>query len=70
MTFPSLHLYAFDTLTILAISAECERGLSQCQEADYSGKEASGRGHHRGIRVLEELVGPWGNSATEVDEET
>jgi hypothetical protein len=34
MTFPSLHLYALDTLTILAMSAECERDLSQCQEAD------------------------------------
>jgi hypothetical protein len=39
------------------------------QEADYSGKEQSSRGHHRGIRVLGELVGPWDNSATEGDEE-
>jgi hypothetical protein len=33
-------------------------------------KEPSGRGHHRGIRVLEELVEPWGDSAAEVDEGT
>jgi hAT family C-terminal dimerisation region len=62
-TFPSLHLYAFDTLTIPAMSAECERVFNSTKELTTPRKEPSGEGDHRSIRVLEELVGPWANSA-------
>jgi hypothetical protein len=61
--FPSLHLYAFDTIAIPAMSAECERVFNSTKELTTPRKEPSGKGDHRSIRVLEDLVGPWANSA-------
>ena len=57
--FPSLHLYAFDTLAIPAMSAECERVFSSTKKL-IPPKKPPGRGHCRGIRVLKEFGGTAG----------
>jgi hypothetical protein len=46
-----------DTLSIPAMSMECERVFFQCEEAAYPNPGQPAGGHHQGYRVLESLVG-------------
>lgn len=56
-SFPSPHPYAFNTLSMPAMSAECKRDFRSTKKLISPEIRRLAVGFHQGIRVLEELVG-------------